>query len=672
MSRPRQLGARLALGLACLLGSRLPGLAGQTALYLSLGVFPGMALGALLAGRAPGAPRWTLGLALAPLASSGAGALLLGMRVPLPTAALATAAGGWLLWLLLGLRAHDETAPAEADAADVRFTLGLGLGLALIAALPWLVNRWILVRSDGWIHAGLVWEIVHHGIPPQDPRFAGLAINFMWFYNLFIAMLASLGRRDPFVFMTLFNTLNLAVCAALAYRIALELWRDRTSARGAALLTVVGLNAGTWLLWPFGLLRSLVGETRGWADAQSYVANLKPGTCSIIFNLPAPGAHFVFLLDKFTVGTSLSYAWLLMAIWLWSLVRWLEHGRQEALALAAVSAAGMFFMHTVVGASVVPVGLATLALAWLARPRWPWLPSRSRLAALAAVTLCGALLAAPYTWSISRGWAPGRSGFRVPLFQPSWAMAWTLVSACAVTFWFARRPLGRVFRERLTGGAMLALFILTMTVFALLVHLRLSNETKFVFQVFIPLALFGGATFLPDLRAFVRRRGRWVAVPVLALLFLCGPALMLQGYCADPEGRTSPRLHPGPGEQRLYAWIRERTPAEAVFVDARGRDLILVLAERRLWVGTTSVPELAAFPVREMEERRAVEADLFGSGADLEHSVRSLARLRQPVYVLFRPDDFPGQRPWTNLERPGAPFDLVYDRDGFRVYQLRS
>jgi hypothetical protein len=631
-----------------------------------------MALGALLAGRAPGAPRWTLGLALAPLASSGAGALLLGMRVPLPTAALATAAGGWLLWLLLGLRAHDETAPAEADAADVRFMLGLGLGLALIAALPWLVNRWILVRSDGWIHAGLVWEIVHHGIPPQDPRFAGLAINFMWFYNLFIAMLASLGRRDPFVFMTLFNTLNLAVCAALAYRIALELWRDRTSARGAALLTVVGLNAGTWLLWPLGLVRSLVGETRGWADAQSYVAAFKPGTCDIIFSLPAPFARFVLFLDKFTVGTSLSYAWLLMAIWLWSLVRWLERGRREALVWAAVSAAGMFFMHTVVGASVVPVGLATLALAWLARPRWPWLPSRSRLAALAAVTMCGALLAAPYTWSISRGWAPSRSGFKVPLVQPSWTIAWTLVSACAVTFWFARRPLGRVFRERLTGGAMLALFTLSMTAFALLVHLRLNNETKFVFQVFIPLALFGGATFLPDLRAFVRRRGRWVAVPVLALLFLGGPALMLQGYCADPEGRTSPRLHPSPGEQRLYAWIRERTPAEAVFVDARGRDLVMVLAERRLWVGTTSVPELAAFPVREMDERRAVEADLFGSGADLEHSVRSLARLLQPVYVLYRPDDFPGRRPWANLERPGAPFALVYDRDGFRVYRLRS
>jgi hypothetical protein len=485
-------------------------------------------------------------------------------------------------------------------------------------------------------------------------------------------MLVSLGRRDPFVFMALFNTLNLAVCAALAYRTALELWRDRVSARGAALLTVVGLNAGTWLLWPLGLARSLVGETRGWADAQRYLATLKPGTCDIIFNLPAPGAHFVLFLDKFTVGTSLSYAWVLMAIWLWTLVRWLEHGRREALVWAAASAAGMFFMHTVVGASVVPVGLATLALAWLARARWTWLPSRSRLAALAAATVCGALLAAPYTWSVSRGWAPSRSGFKTPLLQPSWAIVWTLASACSVTFWFARRPLARAFRERLPGGVMLALYTLAMTAFALLVHLRLANETKFVFQVFIPLAFFGGAAFLPELRAFTRRRGLRVAVPVLGLLFLGGPALMVHGYCSDPQGRTSPKLHRGPEEQRLYAWIRERTPANAVFVDAHDRDLIMVLAERRLWVGTTAVPELAAFPVHEMEERRAVEADLFGSGAGLEYGVRSLARLRQPVYVLFRPDDFPGQGPWTNLERPGAPFDLVYDRDGFRVYRLRS
>lgn len=676
----RRAGPALALGLLCLAGGRLPGLAGQAALYLSLGVFPGMALGRWLAGRAPGAPRWTLGLALAPLVSAGLGALLLMCGVPLRVAALGIAIAGWLAWLVLeSLAPTDEILPAEAGAADRGFMLGWGVVIMAAAALPWLANPWILVRSDSWIHGGLVWEIVHHGVPPQDPRFAGLTGNYMWFYNLFVALLVGLDRRDPFVHMALFNTLNLGVCAALAYRVALEVWRDRTAARGAALLIVLGLNAGAWLLWPLSLGRALVGSTRGWTDVMNQVHLLRPGTCDIIFNLHAPFSWMVLFLDKFTVGTSLSYAWLLLLLWLWALPRWLEQGRREALVWAVLAAAGMPFFHVVVGASAVPVGLATLGLAWLLAgrrgtrsPERVGLPTRGRLVALAAATAVGGLLAVPYTMAISSGWSPEKSGFRTPLIKPNWTVWWTLLTACAVTLWFARRPLARAFRERRPGAAMLALFTLVMGVFAAVVHLRLDNESKFVFQVFLPLALLGGAAFLPEVRAFFARRSPWIAVPALALLFLAGPALMLHGYCADPAGKAAPQLHPAPGERHLYEWIRSRTEEDAVLVDAQGRDLIMVLGERRLWVGTTAPPELAAFPVTEMAERRAVADDLYGPGADLDRDARSLARLARPVYVVYRPGDFPGAAPWRNLERPGSPFTPAYQADGFRVYRLRG
>jgi hypothetical protein len=98
----------------------------------------------------------------------------------------------------------------------------------------------------------------------------------------------------------------------------------------------------------------------------------------------------------------------------------------------------------------------------------------------------------------------------------------------------------------------------------------------------------------------------------------------------------------------------------------------MVLGQRRLWVGTTASPELAAFPVGEMRERRAVTADLYGPGADLDRDVRSLRRLGRPVYVVHRPDDFPALAPWARLERPDTPFTLAYARDGFRVYRLRD
>ena len=74
--------ATFVLGLA---GLFVPGPAGDVAAFVWLGVFPGLALTRLLLPGAPAATRWTLGMALAPLAwlagvpwseASDAGALL--------------------------------------------------------------------------------------------------------------------------------------------------------------------------------------------------------------------------------------------------------------------------------------------------------------------------------------------------------------------------------------------------------------------------------------------------------------------------------------------------------------------------------------------------------------------------------------------------------------------
>jgi hypothetical protein len=209
-----------------------------------------------------------------------------------------------------------------------------------------------------------------------------------------------------------------------------------------------------------------------------------------------------------------------------------------------------------------------------------------------------------------------------------------------------------------------------MAVFSGVVHLPLDNESKFVFQVFFPLALIGGAAFLPETRAFLARRGPVVGGLVLALVFLLAPALTLVGYTLDPERRTRPELNPAPGEEALYAWIRRDTPPDAVFVDHQGRDLIMVKGRRRLWVGTISGPDKAGFPAAEMAARRAVEADLYGALATPSDDAAALAGLGRPAYVLYRAADFPGARPWAALE--GAPrFERAYDRDGFTVYRVR-
>jgi hypothetical protein len=153
---------------------------------------------------------------------------------------------------------------------------------------------------------------------------------------------------------------------------------------------------------------------------------------------------------------------------------------------------------------------------------------------------------------------------------------------------------------------------------------------------------------------------------VLAALFLVPPALTIGSYITDPGGRTSPRLHRPPGVPELDAWILSATPRTAVFVDSGLQDLLAVEARRRLYLGSPNGPELAGFPLDQIEERRAVIADLYGAGAVLDRDVASLQKLGTPVYVLYRPDAL-SPPPST---RPDL-FEPVYDRAGYVVYRVR-
>src|SRR5262245_12168216 len=170
-------------------GLLLPGAAGDVSSFVWLGVFPGLALARLFLPAAPAGTRWTLGLALSPLAASVAGWALIAAGQPLTLAARMVALGSWIVFAGGEVRALDAGDRAEAEAPNDRVAWAWLLGAALFVALPVLVNPWTRVRSDTWVHAGIVFDIAERGLPPQDPRFAGLQLNYVWFYNLFIALL---------------------------------------------------------------------------------------------------------------------------------------------------------------------------------------------------------------------------------------------------------------------------------------------------------------------------------------------------------------------------------------------------------------------------------------------------------------------------------------------------
>ena len=675
----RLLGASLLLGVA---GLVVPGVAGDVASFVWLGVFPGLALVRLVLPGAPTATRWPLGLALSPLAAAVAGWLLMHGGQPLPIAARLVGVAGWLLYAGGEARGLGRATGTDADAPASRAVWGWSLAAAAFVALPYLVNAYVRVRSDAWVHAAIAWEIALRGLPPHDPRMAGLPLSYVWFYNLFVALCAGLRPGcSPFTVMAVANVWWIATLVWLGWQLAWLTWRERKAASAAVALLLTGLNAGALSLWPLWLARAFVGEVRGWDEVKRVFAEAQWDRTDVIYQLSAPFAYMVNSWDKYMVGTALGYGYLLLMVTLLAGARWLSESRAGRpagatppwrwLLVSALAAAGMMLFHSVVGMSVIPVATVACAvlalLAWRGRIELPV----SRPVAQVAAMLVGMAAVWPYFHSIFVGWTPERSGVSQRFLQLGWVMPWTLLTACGITAAAAWPGVRRALAERRVGALWLVAFTAGMLGFALVVHLPLDNEVKFVWQVFAPLAVLSGLGFPALLAACRQRLGARLAGALIGFCFVLPSALMLYGYVADPSAAWAKETYRAPGEDALYAWIRTQTPARAVFVDNHFRDVLYVEGRRALLLGTPAGSDKAGFPFGVLIRRSAVMGDLYGPASELPGDIAVLEPLRAPLYVLYRAQDFANTAPWAKLEADSADFERVYAADGFRVYHLK-
>jgi hypothetical protein len=615
--------------------------------------------------------RWAAGLAVAPLVASALAWALVRAGAPLPLAARIVAVAGLLAWLASEARlAGRDDDPAGREGQSLAW--GVSIALAAVVGIVMFAKPFLQIRADGWIHGGITYEILERGIPPEDPRFAGLKLNYVWLYNEFIALLVSLREGSPFALMAVSNVAQAFATMAIAWLLGRRLWGSARAAAGSMLLMGLGFNAAVLLLWPIRLLTVLTGSVRGRAALPRALEHSDWGSAEVIHDLTPWGGHMVNFLDKLLHGTALDLAYTSMLLLLWAMAAALQ-GSRAALFWGAAAASGMLFFHGVVGLSVLPVTLAALGLAWLLAGRVTWLPPRARLASFAGATLAGALLAAPYTIAISRAWPEARSGLRFSYVGFDRAQWITLVGALAAGAWFARRAPATVWRERRGVPAVLVLWTLAMLGFASTVLLPLANHTKFVFEVFAGLAVLGGASFHAEIASWRRRFGPAGSGVLVMIVLGSTPIVTLQGYLSDHQGETWPQMHLPADEDSLYAWMRRATPVRSVFVDAGYRSTIMVKARRELLDGDWRGPEVAAFPLAELQRRRAVMADLYGAGDSLEHDASALAALGRPAYVLVRAadaDSLPRAR--ANLDSRTGLFAKVYDRGGFIVYHVES
>ena len=422
------------------LGAILPGVPGDWGLFPLLGVLPGLAVATLVPLERGALARWSLGLAASPLVATLAAWVAMAVGLSLGAAARVVAVVFGVLWIAVELRRAARAPRRRRRPRDpeTRFAWAWALGSAMVVAFVLFVNPYLQVRADAWIHAGIIHEILGRGIPPQDPRFAGLTLNYVWFHNYFIALLVSLKDGDPFAFMAMSNVAAMFSMMGVAWLLGRQVWRSGRAGTGAAILMGLAFSAGMWMLWPLRLVRAFTGNDRGPAELERILAEAHWNDARVIYDLSPYGSYMVSFLDKPLHGTAINVAYGFLLVHLWALVRAMRGQTWPAWLWGAVGASGMLYFHGVVGLSAVPVSLAAVALAWLLRFRVRWFPPARRTVSFALATALGALAAAPYTIAIFRAWPAAHASSTWRGF-PDLQMGITLVVTLAAAAWFARR-----------------------------------------------------------------------------------------------------------------------------------------------------------------------------------------------------------------------------------------
>jgi hypothetical protein len=559
------------------------------------------------------------------------------------------------LYLFVGRASGVET--NEAERRIVRGLLGVfGLAAVLALTLP-LTNSWWQMRNDSWFHAAVFHRIQNHGVPPLDPYFASLRLQYMYFYHTLLVGVSELTSLGPFRAMILVNAAALFGCVFgfgyLASFFSRRVWPRVLG----GVLVLFGMNGWFYAFYPIRVARALWGETTG-AGVLAHFFPWSPVGHDTAIRLLGVEGNQVLLLDKFMLGTALSLTLGPLCVILGLLVS-ARRGRwcTAHAVLLALAVAGVLYLHAVIGAIVAVATLAVLVLMMMIRSHTDG--TGPTYGALAVLVLVGMAAAVPYFYSVlPRG--GGVESVRLA-FQPGYVVGLlsnilpVLVLSIPFLRWIGKNDewrtggrareepaapdetpkppggilMGRLFGElSLSPSGIVAMWTVIVFAAALVVDLPTVNETKFAFPLFLPLAAFavGGIN-----RMWETRRGRMTAVALVL-----SATVPLNAVYFHHAFRDASTFGVSDDEAATYRWIEGKTPADAVFLEDDDVTRVPALAARDLYWGHEVYAHLWGYPKAEMTLRRDVRYAVFSEAGPTREHLAALAALNRPVWLLCR------------------------------------
>lgn len=631
-----------------------------------------------------------IGLAAAVSPTLFGGVVFVAMLAGAPAAAAGwIAAAIWAAVFLVFGGGSVEANDAERRIARTLFVIVLA-GCALAFFLP-LTHMWWRVREDSWFHAAVLEEVLRHGVPPTDPYFTPLRLQYMYFYHVLLAGVSSLTGVGPFQCMILVNAAAMGGCV-FGFGYLAGFFSRRVGPRVlGAVLAVFGMNGLFYLFYSLRIARASFGETSGPAVLHHFFRWSPLGHDTAVGLLSVENNQFLFL-DKFMVGTALSLTLGLVCVAL-GLILSARRGRwsRAHAALFVIAVAGTLYLHGVIGVTVVFATLVSLAFLMVIHSDTD--RGGPSYATLATLTLVAAAVAAPFLYSVM----PHGDEAHTTRIAFQWRQTLGLLSdilpalILAIPFlrWTGKSdewrslnhdgatpgrasdetppPPGGVVTGRLFGemslspSGILLLWTLAVLVAALFVDLPTTNETKFSFLLFLPLAALatGGIE-----RLWRSRGGRVAAVAVVLASTL--PLNAVYFYQAAHDTHTFQLEN---DEAAAYEWIARATQGDAVFIDSDDVVRIPVLGRRDLYWGNETYAFNWGYPVEEMRLRRQIRDEVYSKEGLSEAGRARLRALRRPVWVMCRQIQF-DRRPLFEKLRDDPLYSGRFIAGDYAVFAL--
>ncbi len=516
-----------------------------------------------------------------------------------------------------------------------------GIGLVWVAVILGIHREspYTLVSAHGLLHSAIAerFAIAPGVIPPENPFFAGEPLLYYWSYHALAAGLAELFGIDVLHAFEVWE----ALAAFALVVLAAGLGRRVHGRVGFGLLISFFIMAGAQAQAPLVLLwrRLRVGH---WpADDGSYLWGLVHPV-SAWMRLGDPFGQLGPLVSYYLNVTSRPLALTTLVGAVWALAWTREAPLRGYLALTGTVALLALWSPIIAIAAGLSLAGGTLVVEFARRRGTGGLTDEARLPWLAVglAVLSGLAVAFPSYGHLLRGTGGEGSGLLgggldTARAHAGWALAagWTigLLAAAGV----ARAPRGR--RALPTVCLVASLPLLAATV---LIILPAGNFVNFFHAALVLLAVPAAGAFR-DPRGHLRVRG----VAAALTLFLPTLLLVLWTYTGRPPSRIVIRngqLERADGpEARIYRWLREEAPSDAVVVIDPGPPTRAVqgnTAELPALTGRTLYTERAHHYIvsghPHVQERVAIAKALTAGRPLTAEQEQSLRQLGRPIYIL--------------------------------------